>query len=275
MSLKDSEYKEELETAVEAAKEAAEVMERYREDIQVKDRKGSFNDVVTEADEKCQKVIEEVLMREFPEDGFKAEELKEEREAERMWVVDPIDGTSNFLKGFEYYYSSIALKESDEVKVAVVLSPEGALGKMWFASEGEGAYLSEKQKTAEAEKIEVSDHDGIQGSLVTSKRKAEHQGQENYDSFVNEQLVESEAMIRIIDAGALSCARVAEGVFDGFISGIENEWDYLAGKLLVKEAGGNIRDESSPIGPVTEVVASNGEVQEQLENIADHYIQDS
>jgi len=275
MDLDNSQYSEELETAVKAAREAADIMEDYRENIEVKNRKGSFNDVVTEADEKCQEVVEDIITREFPEDGFKAEELKEQRKAERTWVVDPVDGTSNFLKGFEYCCTSIALKKDKEVKVAVVLSPEDALGKMWFAVEDEGAYLSEKEEIGNAEKIEVSNQKDLQGALVTSKRKNEHEGQQDYDRCVNQKLVDSDAMIRIVDAGALSCARVAEGVFDGFISSIESEWDYLAGKLLVKEAGGKIRDNKSPLGPTTEVIASNGQIQRELEQVADHYIQDS
>jgi myo-inositol-1(or 4)-monophosphatase len=272
--ISDSDFQKELETAVDAAREACELMESYSQTVQVKDRKGSFNDVLTEADEQCQELIENILMEKFPEDGFKAEELDEEKQKDRMWVVDPIDGTSNFLKDFEYYCTSIALKVKDEVKISVIMSPESALDILWFAVEDEGAYISETRSIEDSEHMNVSEQNSLEGAMVTSKRKNEVEGQPLFDSKVNARLVENDAMIRIVDAGALSTARVAEGVFDGFISGIESEWDYIAGKLMIEEAGGQIRDNDSHLDGRTMVVASNGSIQEDLEQVADHHLQD-
>lgn len=272
--ISDSDYQNELETALEAAERSCKVMEEMKNSVEISSRKKSYNDILTEVDEKCQEVIEETLMGAFPDDGFKAEELEEERKQNRMWVVDPIDGTSNYVKNFEYYCTSIALKIGEDVKVAVIMSPESALNRLWFAVENEGAYMSNKGKMEDAKEIRVSEHQEMKGALIESKRKSEVEGQKLFDSKINARLVEKDAMIRIMDAGALSCARTAEGVFDGFISGIENEWDYIAGKLILKEAGGSIRDEESHLNGRTMVIASNGSIQDELEDVADHHLQD-
>ncbi|MFB6265945.1 MAG: inositol monophosphatase, partial [Candidatus Nanohaloarchaea archaeon] len=151
-------FERELEVAEEAARKAGEVMQRYREDGFSIDRKDSYTDLVTEADREAQEVIVETIQEEFPEDGFLGEEndLRPDGE-DRVWVIDPVDGTTNFVHGFPYYGTSIALRVGDVSKAGVVYYP--SMDEMFSAVEDGGATVNGKE-------IQVSDVGELRDSLL-------------------------------------------------------------------------------------------------------------
>ena len=144
---KDSRFSEELTVALEAAEKAGEIIDEYAAGkAKVEGQKSSGNDIFTEAELKCQEVIVETVTEAFPEDSFLAEEdldYNEENEDGRKWIVDPIDGTSNFQRGLEYFCTSIAFEVDGDKKLGVVYSPEKGISKLFFALKNRGAYRAD------------------------------------------------------------------------------------------------------------------------------------
>lgn len=131
----DSEYSDELEVALEAAEAAGEVIDEYADgEAEIQGSKSSPGDIYTEADIRAQERIVEVISESFPDDGFLAEEemgYQEEGKAGRRWVIDPVDGTTNFQKGLDYFCTSIAFEVKGETRVGVVYSPESGLSSLF------------------------------------------------------------------------------------------------------------------------------------------------
>lgn len=256
------EFSDELETAKEATHKAGEVMERYRQDGFEVERKGSRTDFVTEADREAQKKTVNVLSEEFPEDGFLGEEdgLNPDGE-DRVWAIDPIDGTMNFVHGFPYYCVSIALLVDGESQVGVVSTP--ALDETYHAVRGEGAFSEEGALSVSG----TSDsHDALVSTGVYSW--ASEETKEHQLNIVRD-LVDTPISFRFAGASALEYCHIASGFFDGKLQVLAKPWDVEAGTLLVEEAGGEVRKRDSVVDGFVEVVASNGPLQEELEDILD------
>jgi myo-inositol-1(or 4)-monophosphatase len=268
MEIRDSKFQDELEIASEAAEKAGEIMDNYREEeIEVKDTKTDKTDIVTQTDEDAQEVILKTIKQSFSNDNFLGEEdLTEDNGNDRTWVIDPIDGTFNFQKGHEYFCTSIALEIDGETKVAVVYSPESGLNELFYAVEGEGAYL---RKSGENRKLKVSDQDQLTGSLLelTMITRMSDDRKESSQNIIAE-LREKE--VRYIKQGCLvlSGCKIAQGVFDGAIQ-YGWKWDFAAAKLIQKEAGAEVRHREKKSGELDETVTSNGKIQRELEKLLD------
>lgn len=259
------EFSDELETAKEAAHAAGEVMERYRRDGFEVERKGSRTDFVTEADSRAQEKTVDILREKFPEDGFLGEEddLNPDGSVDegRVWAIDPIDGTMNFVHGFPYYCVSIALLVDGESQVGVVSTP--ALDETYHAVRGEGAFSEEGALSVSG----TSDsHDALVSTGVYSW--ASEETKERQLSIVRD-LVDTPISFRFAGASALEYCHIASGFFDGKLQVLAKPWDVEAGTLLVEEAGGEVRKRDSVVEGFVEVVASNGPLQEKLEDILD------
>ena len=263
----DTEFSDELETAKRAAHDACDVMRRYRRDGFDVEQKGARTDYVTEADREAQEKVVGAVRETFPHDGFLAEEenLNHESPDEgRVWVIDPIDGTTNFVHGFPYYCVSVALRVDGETQVGVVSAP--ALDETYSAVRGGGAYVND-------EPITVSDVTNLNDALVSTGvySWASEETNEAQIRLVRE-LVETPVAFRFAGASALDYCHLAHGFFDAKLQVLAKPWDVEAGTLIVEEAGGEVRKRESVVDGFVEVVASNGHLQEEFEAVLDRNV---
>ena len=233
------------------------------------DLKYSSHDLVTEVDKGSERLIRNLIMTHFPHHSFLGEEgvepgpeasaraLENARDAEYLWIVDPIDGTTNFVHGFPFFSVSIALAHRGEVIVGVVYDP--MKDELFVAEKGKGAYVHGK-------KMHVSGEASLRDSLIATGLPADH----HYALPLNlkgiGEIAPKVRNLRIAGSAALHLAYVAAGRLSGFWEIGLNSWDLAAGSLLVQESGGTITDTSGMpyhLG-VRNVVASNGIIQEEL-----------
>ncbi|MDZ7841491.1 MAG: inositol monophosphatase family protein [Gammaproteobacteria bacterium] len=223
-----------LNTAVKAARRAGKTIVRYfdRGDTLSVGSKG-FNDFVTEVDRAAESDIMEVLRNAYPEHGILAEESGEHTGNDYQWIIDPLDGTTNFLHGFPQCAVSIALRHKSRLEQAVVFDP--LRDELFTASAGDGAHLNSRR-------IRVSRTRKLDQSLLGTGfpfRSMEH-----LDSALQtmKELLPRTSGIRRPGAAALDLAYVACGRFDGFWETGLKPWDLAAGCLLIREAGGLVSD---------------------------------
>ena len=228
-------YPKELFIAQKAAKEAAELIKTFtREDSFGITLKGK-NDLVTDADVASEKKIISIIKSEFPDDQFLAEESSHyvSLPKGRIWIIDPIDGTTNFVHGFPVYCVSIAFWDNGLPKVGVVLQVSN--GEMFHAVEGEGAYLNGKP-------IHVSDIQEPSSSLIGTGFP--YKDLHLVDSYLAlfKTLIDKTHGVRRPGAASYDLCCVAAGRFEGFYEYGLSPWDVAAGVLIIKEAGGEISD---------------------------------
>lgn len=219
-----------LATAVRAARAAGAVIQdgaRNRASIVI-ERKFA-NDFVSVVDKGAERVIIETLAAHYPSHAFKAEESGEAGTSEYTWVIDPLDGTTNFLHGIPHYCVSIALKVRDVLAVGVILDPGS--GRLFTAMRGHGAFL-------DGARIHVAPRPSLTESVVsTGLPFKEWYYLDDYLSSLRI-IMQRCAGIRRPGAAALDLAYVAAGWTDGHWEKGLNAWDVAAGSLLVEEAGG-------------------------------------
>ena len=257
-----------LNIAVKAARAAGSIINRAALDLEVL-RVGTKgpNDYVSEVDQAAENAIIDVLLEAYPGHGILAEESGRERGArnsEFIWIIDPLDGTTNFLHGFPVYCVSIALAHRGVVQQAVVYDP--TRNDLFFASRGRGAFLNDRR-------LRVSRRTRISDSLIGTGfpfRKGD-----NFKRYVKmfEEVMQSCAGLRRPGAAALDLCYVAAGYYDGFFETGLNPWDMAAGSLIITEAGGligNFTGESDFLYQ-REVVAGNPKVYGQLVQILAPY----
>lgn len=202
------------------------------ENLQVS-RKGPA-DFVSTADLKADKTLREELGYARPEFGLLTEESAETKgtdENDRRWIVDPLDGTTNFLHGLPHFAISIALEERGEIVAAVVYDP--IKDEMFTAEKGAGAFLNDRR-------LRVSGRASLNSALIGTG--APYLGHGDRPVFLKEvdAVTAATAGIRRMGAAALDLAYVAAGRFDGFWERDLSPWDIAAGVLLVRESGGQV-----------------------------------
>lgn len=246
---------EEREAAIAAARSAGQVLVDWAGRFSVRSK--GKNDLVTEADHAAQETIRQALVRRFPSDGFLGEEgLDQGSDASRRWIIDPLDGTTNYVHGFPFFCVSMALESEGQLVVGVILDP---IRKECFAAAaGGGAYLNSTS-------IQVSTTRQLGDSLVCVGLPADLTTDRHPVEAVLRVSMKSRSLRRMGSA-ALSLAYVAAGRLDGYWAHSINSWDAAAGVVLIREAGGQV-------GPLTgseynhherSLVASNGLIQEEL-----------
>jgi myo-inositol-1(or 4)-monophosphatase len=230
-----SDYTVELNLAKKAAKSTAKIIEKYQVNNNYSvDYKGK-NDLVTEADLKAEKNILSIIEEDFPEDHILAEETasKGDMPDGRTWVIDPIDGTTNFTHGFPVYCISIGLWEEQEPKMGLVM--EVSRGECFTALAGKGAYL-------DGNPISVSKREKPEDSLIgTGFPYNDLSLVEHYLAFFR-MLMDRTQGVRRPGAASYDLCCVACGRFDGFYEYALNPWDVGAAALIVQEAGGMVTD---------------------------------
>ena len=192
------------------------------------------NDFVSEVDHQAETAIIEVLKQSYPDHGIYAEESGlHDDSSEYQWIIDPLDGTTNFLHGFPQFSVSIALKHRTRLEAAVIYDP--VTQELFTAARGEGAQLNEKR-------IRVSGHTGLKGALLSTGFP--YTDQSYLDTYLEtmKALMAPAAGIRRPGSAALDMAWLAAGRTDGFWEFNLNAWDIAAGALIVREAGGIVTD---------------------------------
>ncbi|MDZ7715462.1 MAG: inositol monophosphatase family protein [Balneolaceae bacterium] len=230
-----SHYSKELNVAKKAAVKASEVIKSYRGNLNFDISFKGKNDLVTDADLAAEEAILEVIREVFPKDQIMAEESAEEQvfPEERTWLIDPIDGTTNFAHGFPVFCVSIAFWEQQQAKVGLVL--EVNMDECFTAVKGGGAFLNEKR-------IEVSAIDDAKYSMIgTGFPYNDLSLVKNYLRFF-EYLMHSTQGVRRPGSAAYDLCCLACGRYDGFYEYALNPWDIAAGSLIVREAGGIVTD---------------------------------
>ncbi len=250
-------WDQELDIATLAAKEAGTVLKERFGQVHHIIKKGEI-DLVTEADLKSESLILEIISSHFPGDNILSEETgdKNKRSA-RTWIVDPLDGTTNFAHGFPFFCVSIALEVDRKLVVGTVYSPY--IGELFQAAEGKGAKLN-------GQPIRVSTIENIGDALLATGFPYDiHQRSEDVlDLFRNMVLVAQG--VRRAGSAALDLCYVAAGRLDGFWEQSLKPWDTAAGCIILKEAGGVLSTYSGePYSPYENtIVGSNPSVFPQI-----------
>lgn len=269
-------YKDDLSVAFEAAKKAGKIIdEASGEDLRRNtetEAKENINDLVTSVDKRSQTKIVDIISEEFPDDKIGGEEeYEKDSDSNREWIIDPVDGTANFSTSLPYYCVSIALHESGTTQLAVIHSPESSLGQTWYAVKDKGAYVNERPDF-EGNRIEVSDYGKLEGATIFSRLSERSKERREVEKEIVLELLDNDIRYRRTASAAINLAMVAEGKVDGLGYTALGDYDIDAGILLVEEAGGETRKQPSNYENKFEIVASNGRIQDQLENVFDEYV---
>lgn len=224
-----------LNIATKAARRAATIINRASLDLDlIEVRTKQTNDFVTEVDQAAEQAIIEVVREAYPEHGILAEESGSSApEAEFQWIIDPLDGTTNFIHGFPQYAVSIGIAQNGMLQHGVIYDPNR--NELFTASKGKGAYLNDRR-------IRVSKRVKLQESLIGTGfpfRNFDHA--DEYLGMFRE-LTQKSAGLRRPGAASLDLAYVACGRTDAFFEMGLAPWDMAAGALMISEAGGLVSD---------------------------------
>jgi myo-inositol-1(or 4)-monophosphatase len=228
-----------LNIAITAARKAGKVITRYideRDTLKIHEK--GVNDLVTMVDQNAEHEIIHIIQKAYPEHSILGEETGFHEGDDTVWVIDPLDGTMNYIHGFPHFAVSIAVKYKDTIEHAVIYDPISQ--DLYTASKGSGAQLNGKR-------IRASKRVSLEGALVGSSfpyNEREKHFDEQFDKQfkVFKEVYTVCADVRRTGSAALNLAYVAAGYLDGFWETGLKEWDMAAGVLLVKEAGGYVSD---------------------------------
>jgi myo-inositol-1(or 4)-monophosphatase len=223
-----------LNIATRAARSAGRILMRYFERAdQISVTSKSRNDFVSEVDRGAEAAIIQELHSKYPDHAILAEESGEHAGSDFQWVIDPLDGTTNYLHGFPQFSVSIALKYRNRLEQAVVYDP--LREEMFTASRGQGAQLNDRR-------LRVAQRTSLEGALLGTGFP--YRDQNHLDAYLGmlKAMIRDTAGIRRPGSAALDVAYVAAGRSDGFWELGLAQWDFAAGALLVTEAGGKVSD---------------------------------
>ena len=224
-----------LTVAVKAAREAGRIINKASNDVgALKVQSKDFNDFVSEVDHAAEQAIIDTLKYAYPDHGFLGEESgKSNIDAENIWIIDPLDGTTNFLHNFPVYCVSIALQQKGVLTQAVIYDP--VRNDLFTATKGRGAFLNDKR-------IRVANRSKLQASLIATGfpfRDFTHL--DTYLAMLKD-MIKNTTGIRRPGSAALDLAHMAAGYTDGYFEIGLSSWDIAAGGLIVQEAGGMVGD---------------------------------
>ncbi len=222
-----------LNVAIKAARAAGAIINRASLDLDIiKVGAKAYNDFVTEVDHAAEAVIIKTLLEAYPQHAILAEESGKEhgnQKSDYQWIIDPLDGTTNFIHGLPIYAVSIALAHRGQVQQAVVYDP--TRNDLFHASKGRGAYLNDRR-------LRVSRRTRLSDALVGTGfpfRRGD-----NFKRYLKlfEDVMQQTAGVRRPGAASLDLCYVAAGYYDAFFETGLSPWDVAAGSLIITEAGG-------------------------------------
>jgi len=242
-----------LDVMRQAAEEARlAILDKKREGISNKEK--SYRDFVTNCDIASERAIISVLRKEYPESAFHSEEAGSIPGKGWLWIIDPIDGTHNFMRGLPYYAVSIAAAWDGEIVAALISLPE--TNAHFSAYKGSGAYMN-------GQKIAVSDTENLGDAIIAYDNQFHNDPAmaQNLPKLINECF-----SIRILGSACVDLCKVSEGALDARILHKPKLVDFAAGSLIVEEAGGKVTDFSGKPYDLntTCIVASNGRSHDRL-----------
>lgn len=252
-----------LETAISAAKTAGNLLRAgFGHSFRIDSKEGRHN-LVTEYDTRCEKIIIDTILSQFPDHRFLAEESGSTHQSNAdspQWIIDPLDGTVNFAHNIPIFCVSIAAEYRGELLCGVIYNP--MLDELFTATRGGGAWLGR-------EKIAVSTTEKLDDAiLVTGFPYDAYQNPNNcIDHFAD--FIKLGLPIRRLGSAALDLAYLAAGRFDGFWEIRLNAWDVAAGKLIVEEAGGTVTDYDMSEHKLHNgrLLATNGKIHKEMSQI--------
>lgn len=242
----------ELEVARQAARAALELLAVRPSTV---DAKGAI-DLVTDVDRRCEAVLRDLLTAAMPDVPVLGEETGGS-DATTRWVIDPVDGTTNFVHGFPWYASSIALEVDGTSVVAVVVEP--VRGRWFEAARGQGAFV-------DGQRLAVSSTRSLSQALLGTGFPYDRAERTAELLVPVERALKRSRGIRRAGAASLDLAYVAAGALDGFWESDLSPWDVAGGCLLIEEAGGRVTTHAgqpSRAAP-TSPLASNGWIHDEL-----------
>ena len=244
----------ELEVAIKAAKEAGEILKNnfQRESSVTLKEDGSFQ---TEADRLSEEKINLIIKESFPTHSILAEESGlSQKKSTYLWLIDPLDGTTNYTIKFPFFAASIALAKEGVVQLGVIYNP--ILNDLFVAERSAGATLNDSP-------IKVTDKENLAKTFIGYSR-SQKKKKEFAQIFPKVELATRTP--KILGSVALQLCYVANGVLDASVSLIANSWDTAAGALIVEEAGGKITDLKGNKWSLDSenIFASNGKIHDEL-----------
>ena len=247
-----------LNKIIDISKEAGEIIrDGFRKNIKIECKTGD-NNLVTEIDKKAENCIIDFIKKEFPDHSILAEESGQSNgNSEYLWVIDPLDGTSNFAHGLPIFSVSIGLRKNRETIFGVIY--DVMRDEVFAAEKGSGSFSNN-------EKINVSSNDKIEKSLLVTGFPYEIGEKLDRSLDVFKEFLKYSRGVRRLGSAAIDLCYVANGSFDAFWEEKLNPWDVCAGMLIVEEAGGKICDfAGKPIDIYSkEILASNGFIESRM-----------
>ena len=253
-----------INVAIKAARAAGSIINRAALDVEaVRISQKQVNDFVTEVDHAAENAIIETLLTAYPGHGIHAEESGKEhgaKDSEFVWIIDPLDGTTNFIHGLPVYCVSIGLAVKGKIEQAVIYDP--SRNDLFTATKGRGAYMNDRR-------LRVSKRTHLKDCLISTGfpfRPGDNF--QNYLKMMGD-VMQRTAGLRRPGSAALDLAYVAAGFTDGFFETGLQPWDVAAGSLLVTEAGGlvgNFTGEADFLDQ-QECLAGNPRIYGQLRNL--------
>ncbi|MFH1995842.1 MAG: inositol monophosphatase family protein [Candidatus Omnitrophota bacterium] len=247
-------------TAIQAAKKAGFYIQKSLGKVTTTSYKGAIN-IVTDVDTKAEEMIIRRIKKSFPGHSILAEEKgRDGAPGEFTWIIDPLDGTTNFFRRFPFYCVSIALEHKKEVIAGVVYDP--ARKELFVAEKGNGAFLNGKR--IRVSKVSKLSKGFVATGFAYGIKSAANSNIMNFNRFLKKSLA-----VRRAGAAALDLCYIACGIFDGFWEFDLNPWDCAAGYLLVREAGGKVtRFNGSKFSVYdSQILASNGKIHNQMSKL--------
>jgi len=248
-----------INIAIEAAKSASKILinnfgKISSEDIKEKNK----NDFLTFVDEQSEITIIKILQDRFPDHSIFAEESGLKKlNSDFEWIIDPLDGTKNYISGIPVFSISIALRHLDQIQLGVVLDP--VRNELFHAQRGEGAFLNGK-------KIQVSNRENLEECLLATGFPFKQK--QSLPTYVRcfQDIFQHCSGIRRMGSAAIDLAYVAAGRFEGFWELGLSPWDMAAGSIIIEEAGGKISDFWGENSHLTSgyVAATNGHIHSDL-----------
>ncbi len=251
-----------IHVAIEAAKEAGKFLKYNTGKVKsIEIKKGEERNLVSDLDKASEEKIIQHIHRHYPNHAILAEESgASDAVAEYKWVIDPLDGTTNYLHGVPVYCVTIALERKGELVAGVIYDPN--MDELFTVEKGSGAYMNGK-------KLSVSSSSTLIASLLVTGFPYDISVNPDHaiDHFVH--FLTKSGGIRRLGSAALDLAYIASGRFDGFWEVNLNPWDMAAGVLLVEEAGGRVTNFLGRPSSIylKQVLATNGKIHDQMVSV--------